>query len=126
MRLGFRTLFLSSAILCATAAFAEPPERLEIPFSFTVQSKSFPAGYYNIGLELQQGVITLANEADSTDRIIFIAGPADRTKHSAVATFDVVGTDHVLHSLQIGRRVSRDLSSPDRQQASFPVSIAAR
>jgi hypothetical protein len=58
MRLTFKTLLLLSTSLGVTAAFAETPARLDIPFSFTIQSKSFPAGHYIVELDSQQDYIT--------------------------------------------------------------------
>jgi hypothetical protein len=126
MRLPFKTLLLSFASLWATAAFAELPARIDIPFSFTAKGKPFHAGNYSVELELQQGFIKLVNVADVADCIVLVAGPADRTKYSAVVKFYMMGNTHTLHSIQIGGRISRNLSDPDERQASFPVSIATR
>jgi hypothetical protein len=41
MRLTFKTLLLLSTTLGVTAAFAEPPARLDIPFSLRFRASRF-------------------------------------------------------------------------------------
>ena len=52
MRLGLKSLVLSSAAFCATAAFAANQARVDVPFSFTAKGHSYPAGMYDVELEV--------------------------------------------------------------------------
>jgi hypothetical protein len=123
MRRTFRPLLLSFATLWATTAFAEPPARLDIPFSFTIQSKSFPAGHYRVELDSNQDYITLANESETAKRIIVIAHAADRANHRAILKFEVMGDSRALRSVQIEGRISHNLRIPDHMQRTSTVSM---
>jgi len=123
LQLGLKAFFLSSITFWATAAFAGTPQRLDIPFDFAVLGETFPAGNYSVGLELQQGFITLVNDTSIAKRVFLITSPAERTEHSAVATFDVVGTNHNLRSVQIEGRISHIAG---RRQTNSIISIPNR
>jgi len=80
MRITFKTLVLSSAALCATAAFAATQARVDVPFSFTAKGQSYPAGSYDVMLDSNHNVVTLASETDATKHISWAVGPADAAK----------------------------------------------
>ena len=48
MRLNLRTLILSSAALCSTAAFAANEVRVNVPFSFVCKDHTYQAGAYKV------------------------------------------------------------------------------
>lgn len=126
MKLSLRILALSSAALCATAAFAANQARVDVPFSFTAKGQSYPAGSYNVALDANSNVITLANAADATKRITWSAGPADAAKTAAVVKFDEVGTDHALQSVQLGNKVTSKLNTQDKRGVSATTSIGGQ
>jgi hypothetical protein len=107
-------------------ARAEPSTRIDIPFSFTARGVTFPAGRYSIELELNQGFITLVNAADFRKNVLFLAIPADKTGHEAIIKFHLVGTTHVLRSVQIERRISHEFDTSDDPQTNPTTSIAER
>ncbi len=109
MQVNFKTLALSSAAFCATAAFAANQARVDVPFSFTAEGQSFPAGMYDVTMDMNHNCITLTNEGDAGKHIMWTAGPADRAKTSAVVRFDQLGSDHALKNIQFGERVTPNL-----------------
>lgn len=115
MRINLKILLLASASVWAHASFAETAEQLDVPFSFTAQGESFPAGQYRVELGTQQGFIAVVSRTDTAKRFTVVAGPADRAKYSAVMRFDVIGSDYVLETVQLGGRISRNLGGPSQK-----------
>ncbi len=126
MRITFKTLVLSSAALCATAAFAANQARVDVPFSFTAKGQSYPAGSYDVMLDSNHNVVTLASETDATKHISWTVGPTDTAKTPAVVKFDQVGADHALNSIQLGDKVTPNLDTPSKRGVSATTSIGGQ
>jgi len=126
MRITLKTLVLSSAALCASAAFAANQARVDVPFSFTAMGQSYPAGSYDVALDTNRNCVTLANESDATKHITWNVGPADAAKTPAVIKFDEAGADHMLKSIQIGDKVTPNLDSPSKHGVSATTSIGGQ
>jgi hypothetical protein len=124
MRITLKTLALSSAIFCATAALAADRFAVNVPFAFTAMGQSFPAGHYDIATSQNNGFITLYSETDTAKRLTWVVGPADARKAASVVTFDQSGGDYLLKNIQVGSRVTPNLDVPANRGVSATTSIS--
>src|SRR5271170_7047710 len=101
MKFTLKTLALPAVAFCATAAFAANQARVDVPFSFTAQGQSYPAGVYEVSIN-SDDAISMTSQQDATKHIMWCAGPADAAKTPAVVTFDKAGSDYTLKNVQLG------------------------
>jgi hypothetical protein len=104
-----KTIALSAAALCATAAFAANQARVDVPFSFSAKGESFPAGTYSVALDSNSNFVTMASNSDATKHITWSVGPADKRNAAALVKFDAVGPGYALRSIQVGEKVTPNL-----------------
>jgi hypothetical protein len=123
MKITFKHLIFCSAALCASAAFAADRARVEVPFSFTAKGQSFPAGSYSVAFDANHSVVRLASKTDAAKEICWSTGPADIAKAPAVLSFDRVGADYALKTIQLGDRVTPNLNSVGKRGVSATTSI---
>jgi hypothetical protein len=109
MKNTLKAVVLSTAALCATAAFAANQARVDVPFSFTAKGQSFPAGTYEVKLDESRNFITMASNSDTAKHITWNVGPADKINAPALVKFDETGANHALRSIQVGSRVTPNL-----------------
>jgi catabolite regulation protein CreA len=126
MRLTLKHLALSSAVFCATCAFAANQARVDVPFSFTAKGHSYPAGMYDVGLDGSRCFVTLASRVDVAKQIRWSVGPAESAFMPAVVTFDQTGTDHELKSIQFEDKITPDLDKHPKQGISATTSIGGQ
>ena len=118
MRFILRSLVLSSAALCATAAFAADQVRLDVPFNFVAKGHAYQAGSYRVQIDLVRSFVTLSNAKATTQPMTWLVKPGNADHHRKVSmTFDVVGPDHVLQTVQYGAFVTPNLDAPPKQKA---------
>jgi hypothetical protein len=126
MRTTLKSLFLSSAAFCATAAFAGNLARVDVPFSFTAKGHSYPAGMYDVKLDSNGSFVTLASKVDLAKQISWSVGPAEPAYKAAVVTFDQTGTDHALKTIQFGNKITPNLDKRPKQGISATTSIGGQ
>jgi hypothetical protein len=104
MRFGLKSLILSSAALCASTAFAANQVKMDVPFNFVVKNHVYQAGTYNVEVTPDKSLVKLSNSNNSATPLMWIVGPADNdANHSKVRlTFDIIGSDKVLRTIQYG------------------------
>ena len=126
MRVALKSLLLSSAAFCATAAFAADHARVDVPFSFTAKGHSYPAGMYDVELDGDGSFVTLASRVDLAKQIRWCVGPTEPAHMDAVVTFDQTGTDHALKTIQFGDRITPNLDKHPKQGISATTSISGQ
>jgi hypothetical protein len=126
MRIALKSLFLSSAAFCATAAFAANHARVDVPFNFTAKGHSYPAGMYDVALDDNGSFITLASRVDLAKQIRWNVGPAEPAYMPAVVTFDQTGAEHALKTIQFGSRITPNLDKHPKQGISASTSISGQ
>jgi hypothetical protein len=126
MRLALKSLVLSSAAFCATAAFAFNPGRVDVPFSFTAKGHSYPAGMYDVVLDRGGTFVTLGSRVDLTKQFAWSVGPRNPAKMPVVVTFDRVGSDYALKTIQYGGKITPDLDKHPKQGISATTSIGGQ
>ena len=117
MRSMLRTIVLTSAALCATAAFAADKAVVNVPFNFETHGIAFPAGKYSATLDINKNVMTLRNIAEPSESIVWLVSPADETaiKSTLLMKFNDLGSTHELRTIQLGSRITPRLDAPARR-----------
>jgi hypothetical protein len=111
MLLSFRNLVLSSAALCATAAFAEQ-KRVEVPFAFVARNHAYQAGAYVISINDSRSFVTLREIGKSSQPLTWIVFPGDTdpSQRKVSLTFDVTQSGNVLRTIQYQSLVTPNLN----------------
>jgi hypothetical protein len=109
MRFNFPTLVLASAVL-ATAALAIQPalaetKTLDVPFAFTVNGQSLPAGQYTVQRDDNGNFLKLKNK-DASQAFAWVASPSAARSNRVVLRFEHQGKIHALYSVQYGAMVT--------------------
>ena len=125
MRINFRSLVLASAAIAATAIATVPAHAatagattLNVPFSFTVDHQSLPAGKYLVQRDSTGNFIKLQSENGSRT-FNWVALSSDESANRIILRFDERGESHELQSIQVGPlttpRLDRKLSARERE-----------
>jgi hypothetical protein len=114
MRLTLRTLVLSSAALCSTAAFAaNQVVQLDVPFNFVVKNHAYQSGAYKVMIEPERSLVTMRRINNPVESMTWIVNPADDDKNPLKVrlTFDRIGEDSVLRTIQFGGLTTPNLDA---------------
>jgi hypothetical protein len=106
-----KSLILTSAAFCATAAFAANQARVNVPFSFTAKGQSYPAGSYDLVLDASNNFVTMENDAQPSKHITWMVGPAEPSRTGGSVKFDEVGENYTLSTIHVGTRITPNLDS---------------
>jgi len=108
MQINFRTLVLASAAMAAVAMTSIPamaatsgPVNLTVPFSFTVQGKTLPAGVYSV-MRDDLGIHVKLENRETAQTFVWFVHYADTNPDRVVLRFEVDGQTHALQSIQCG------------------------
>jgi hypothetical protein len=112
---------MAAAALATTTAKAETT--LKVPFSFTVQGKTWPAGLYAVKKDGNPNRVMLySKDGPKEFAWVICPGQADPTDTRIVLKFDASGDTHALQSIQYGPmitpRLDRGWSEIERLTAS--------
>ena len=124
MLMSFRNLVLSSAALCATAAFAEQ-KRVEVPFAFVARNHAYQAGEYVISINDARSFVTLREIGKSSLPLTWIVFPGDTdSSHRKVSlTFDVTQSGNVLRTIQYQSLVTTNLNKKPKHGVESTTSV---
>jgi hypothetical protein len=119
MRLNLRTLVLASAAFCSTAAFAANEVRVNVPFNFVVKNHTYQAGTYKVVVEPERSLVTLRKVEDPVQSGSWFVGPGDgeATPHKVCLTFDPIGENMALRSIQYGALTTPSLDAQSKHKA---------
>jgi hypothetical protein len=126
MKFTWKTLVVPAVTLCATAAFAANPARVDVPFSFTAQGQSYPAGRYEVTTDANKNFVTLANAADTSKHLTWLVAPADAAKTPTVVIFDQAGNGYHLKTVQMGDKITPNLDKMSKPGISATTSIGGQ
>ena len=126
MHMNLKSLVVSSVVFCATAAFAANQAKVNVPFNFTAQGQPYPAGSYEVDLDVNHNVMTMTSKTDTTKHFSWNVGPADAANTPAVIKFDHVGANYALKTIQIGEHVTPILDKDVEQSVSATTSISGQ
>jgi hypothetical protein len=119
MRSKFSTFVLASATLAAVAlatipAVAETSTTLNIPFSFTINGQSLPAGTYSVQRDTPGNFLKLQGK-DASQHFTWPALPGATRSDRVILKFDGQGQTHVLESVQFGPLVTSRIERRNRK-----------
>ncbi|HLI03739.1 MAG TPA: hypothetical protein VKU93_05650 [Terracidiphilus sp.] len=107
MRIDLHSLILAPAMLAAAtfavhpaaAWAARPGSAVHIPFEFEVAGQTYPAGEYKVRPGSLGNTVALESYLHT---FVWIAGPGDANPadQRTILTFDVLGSRHLLRSVQ--------------------------
>jgi hypothetical protein len=125
MLVSFRNLVLTSAALCATAAFAAEQKRVEVPFDFVAKNHTYQAGAYAISVDYTRSFVTLSEIGKSSQPLTCIIRPGDGDpSHPKVSmTFDVTHSGKVLRTIQYQTLTTPNLDKKPRQAVEGTTSV---
>jgi hypothetical protein len=121
MKTNFRTFVLASAAMAAAAmatlpAMAETAITLKVPFSFTVNGRSLPAGEYSVVRDDTNNFVRLQSR-DSSASYTWVASPTASHSDRVILKFDGQAQGHVLQSIQYGPLVTARLDGKKKNEA---------
>jgi hypothetical protein len=116
MLVSFRNLILSSAALCATAAFAEQ-KRVEVPFDFVAKNHAYQAGSYAISIDDTRSFVTLREIGKTSRPLTWIVFPGngDASHPKVSLVFDVTQSGKVLRTIQYQTLTTPNLDTKPKQ-----------
>jgi len=114
MKSNLLSRILASAILTAAAVTAIPAmaatSTIKVPFNFTIDGKTCPAGEYTVQLDNHSRLVKLQSKEGSRS-FIWTVRAADKDNGSVVLKFDEQSQTHALHSIQYGSAVTGQLDN---------------
>jgi hypothetical protein len=113
-------LFLLIFLTFGIPAFAEDHWRLVVPFQFEAKGQSFPAGDYDVAVDIEHGFVTLSNDQNASKRIEWLAMPADGRSQTASLKFGSDGVNFTLLTVNAGK-----WATPHRSDSSkYPITAS--
>jgi hypothetical protein len=124
MLVSIRNLVLSSAALCATAAFAEQI-RVEVPFAFVANNHAYQAGMYAVSIDDTRSFVTLRETGKSSQPLMWLigAGAVDPIRPKFSLTFDVTRSGNVLRTIQFQTLITRNLDKKPKYTVESTTSL---
>jgi hypothetical protein len=112
MKTNFRTFVLASAVIAAAAmatipAMAATSATLNVPFSFTVDGRTLPAGQYSVARSDNNAFVSLRS-ANSDASYTWVGSPAGDGSNRVILKFDAAS--HALETVQFGSTISPRLN----------------
>lgn len=98
---AFLLLLIFSTL--GSRAFAEQHWRLVVPFQFEAKGQSFPAGDYDIALDIDHGFVTLSNDQNPAKRLQWVGMPTDGHSLAASVRFGSDGVNFTLLTVDAGK-----------------------
>jgi hypothetical protein len=126
MKFALKSLVIPAVALCATAAFAATTSRVDVPFSFTAQGQSYPAGRYDVTTDASHNSVTLASETDASKHLTWGVEPAEVAKAPAVITFDQASNGYSLKTVQLGNKITPNLEPKSKVGITATTSIGGQ
>jgi len=130
MRSKLSTFILASTVLAVTALATLPAvaatsgtsATLKVPFSFTVNGRSLPAGEYSVQRDTSGNFLRLRSK-DASESFVWVVGSNATPGDRIILKFDPQGQTHALQSVQFGSltTVKLDQKSRKSEDVSAPV-----
>jgi hypothetical protein len=125
-----RAFALTSAVLCASSAFAADHAKVTIAFNFETRGVSYPAGTYVATLDMNQSLLTLRNVQEPEESVQWLVSPADDKTIPVplIMKFDDFEGTHLLRTVQFGPRITSRLDAPAKRHdaGSFVTAVGGQ
>jgi len=79
-----------------------------------------------VSTDLNRNFVTIANRADAAKHLVWSVGPAEAAKAPVVVTFDELGPNYALKTIQMGDRVTPVLDKNRKDAVSATTSISGQ
>jgi hypothetical protein len=126
MRLSLPTLVLAPALVAAAAVMPQHASAavLHVPFAFTVNGHTLPAGDYSVNSQLNGDAVTLAT-ADHSRQFSWLLLPGEPTPGDTkvVMKFDVTDSGYQLRSIQYRAMITNRLDKKSHESEDKPVHV---
>jgi hypothetical protein len=115
---------IAAAAFTTTAAVAETT--LQVPFSFKVADKSYPAGTYSVERTHTGDFVTVKGK-NAPNSFMWTVGPGAPAPTDArvVMNFDEQGQTHILRSVQFESSITSRLDKHIKQNERAPMAITS-
>ena len=126
MRPMTRMFVLAAALVSSSAAFALSKVTVNVPFNFESHGKSYPAGRYDVRLDMNQNVLTITNHDHPKQFAMWTVSPADfgpETPMLSMKFDDATDGSHELRSIRLATRTTSVLDAREKHTAQREVSI---
>ena len=126
MRPMIRMFVLAAATVSASAAFAATKVTVNVPFDFETRGHTFPAGQYEVNLDVAQSLITLRSHDHPAQSARWIVAPADFGPDAPTLSMkfdDNHDGTQSLRSIRLATRTTPVLDVREHHAAQNSVSI---
>ena len=126
MRITLPRVLLASAVLAAAAAATVPAmaeSRVNVPFSFTVNGKTMPAGMYHVQAGPNATTVTLSSPSSAGFLWILSPGAPNPYDPRVILTFDEHDGQHELAAVQAEGRITRRLDHLPKNREYVPTQL---
>jgi hypothetical protein len=118
MRSLVRNYLLAPVLMAAAALMTHTAmaQRVNVPFSFSAAGKQLPAGPYLVQRNAQAGMVYLRS-MNAPIALIWTIGPGDPAPADTrvLLTFDVLGDQYLLRTVQYHNQITSRLDKPGKQ-----------
>ncbi|UWZ82126.1 hypothetical protein [Occallatibacter riparius] len=99
------------AAIAALASQTANAEKVNVPFNFSANGQSFPAGAYDVQQGINGSFVTL-QQHDGTKHLVSVLEPGvkDPSDSRIVLRFDVNGEDYILDTIQIHAKTTAHMT----------------
>ena|ERR1700676_2941094 len=126
MRLSLRSLVLAPALMAAAVVTPQLASAavLHVPFAFTVNGQTLPAGDYSLHRELSGNSVILATP-DEKKQFNWLLGPGDPMPGSTkvAMVFDVTDNGYALRTIQYNSSITNRIDKKSHQNEDRPVHV---
>jgi hypothetical protein len=75
---------------------------MDVPFNFVVRNHVYQAGTYKVEVTPQRSLVILSNTKEPVMQMMWLVKPGNSDATKVRLTFDVIGQDKVLRTIQYG------------------------
>ncbi len=126
MRLSLHTLVLAPALLAAAAVTPQLASAavLHVPFAFTVNGQTLPAGDYSVKSSLNGDAVVLVSPGQNKSfNWLLVPGDPTPGETKVVMSFDSKGSGFALRSIQYRALITPRLDKKSRDTDDRPVHV---
>lgn len=128
MRSMFSKMFLTAALAAASVltVTSARAETVNVPFRFSAQGKTFPAGQYRVEQSLGSSMVTIQSLDGSNSFTALVApGKPSPQDKRVVLWFDAAGDSHTLRSIQYHNEITSRLDKLRGKHGSNAMQVSS-
>lgn len=117
MRITLRSIVLTPVVMVAaafTANSAMAETKVNVPFNFSVDGKTCPAGQYSVQTDKWGDFVKLEGASHTFTWLLHTGDPAPADKR-IILKFDEIGSKHLLRSVQYRDEITSRIDKRSRE-----------